>query len=83
MYFVISNTENLPQICRAETYEQACEKVLGIREKFERYYREFIVPGYWIILADNIRVAKQVAKKTKPTCDLPLFINRQEETNVD
>ncbi len=58
-------------IVSAETREALQQKINDIREKHEDYYKKFILPGYYVVEAKNIKESK--SGKGSLSFDLPLF----------
>lgn len=55
--FAMASVDN-SFIVSASSEEELTAKIEDIRERYEKYYREFVAPGFYVVKAANLMEAK-------------------------
>ncbi len=59
--FAMASVDN-SFIVSAASEEELTAKIEDIRERYEKYYREFVAPGFYVVKAANLMEAKSRRK---------------------
>jgi uncharacterized protein YeeX (DUF496 family) len=59
--FAMANVDN-SFIVSASSEEELTRKLENIREKYEKYYHDYVIPGFYVVKAKNLMEAKTKKK---------------------